>query len=126
MPVETVGQFAQLLSQNRLLEPDQQREVANQLLAQFAEPRALAAELVRRGWLTEYQVSQIFLDRGQDLLLGSYVLLERLGEGGMGTVFKAHNWKLGQIVAVKLIRKERLESEQALQRFQREIRLASK
>ena len=46
--------------------------------------------------------------RGEELLLGSYVLLERLGEGGMGEVFKARNWKLGQTVALKLISKARM------------------
>jgi serine/threonine protein kinase len=53
------------------------------------------------------------------------VLLERLGEGGMGTVYKARNWKLGQVVALKLIRPERLKSANGVRRFQREIRAAA-
>jgi hypothetical protein len=39
--------------------------------------------LVRRGWLTPYQVNQLSRGRGDELLLGSYVLMERLGQGGM-------------------------------------------
>src|SRR5207245_2837036 len=76
--------------------------------SRFPDARALARELVQRGWLTPFQVNQLFLGRGQDLLLGSYVLLERLGEGGMGAVFKARNWKLGQVVALKVIKKASL------------------
>jgi serine/threonine protein kinase len=43
----------------------------------------------------------------------------------MGAVFKARNWKLGQTVALKLVRKERLTSADAVKRFQREIRAAA-
>jgi formylglycine-generating enzyme required for sulfatase activity/tRNA A-37 threonylcarbamoyl transferase component Bud32 len=43
----------------------------------------------------------------------------------MGAVFKARNWKLGRVVALKLIRKDRLENSDAVQRFQREIRAAA-
>jgi tRNA A-37 threonylcarbamoyl transferase component Bud32 len=43
----------------------------------------------------------------------------------MGAVFKARNWKLGRIVALKLIRKERLDSPEAVRRFQREVRAAA-
>src|SRR5262249_15065938 len=59
------------------------------------------------------------------LVLGPYILLERLGEGGMGQVFKARNRKLGMIVALKVIRKERLANPDALRRFRREIRAAA-
>ncbi|HKB35886.1 MAG TPA: serine/threonine-protein kinase [Gemmataceae bacterium] len=106
----------------RLVEPVQFDEAARDLLPHFADPRALARELVRRGWLTRWQVNQLFTGKGAGLLLGSYVLVEKLGEGGMGAVFKARNWKLGKTVALKLIRKERAHGPDFVRRFQREIR----
>src|SRR5580693_9032796 len=112
------------LRQYRLLEPTQLEE-AKSLQASLPDPKALAGELIRRGWLTPYQANQLLQGRGQELLLGSYVLLEKLGEGGMGQVFKARNWKLGRIVALKLIRKERLAGADAVRRFQREMRAAA-
>jgi tRNA A-37 threonylcarbamoyl transferase component Bud32 len=42
----------------------------------------------------------------------------------MGQVFKARNWKLGRVAALKVIRKERLANEDAVRRFRREIRAA--
>jgi serine/threonine protein kinase/Leucine-rich repeat (LRR) protein len=114
----------QCLRQYPILDAAQLRELET-LLPRFTEAKPLAAELVRRGWLTPYQANQLLLGRGRELVLGSYILLERLGEGGMGQVFKAKNWKLGRIVAVKLIRKERLVHPDAVRRFQREVRAAA-
>jgi WD40 repeat protein/serine/threonine protein kinase len=125
MSLHSVADLIQILRQQRLLQPAQEDELGRDSSNQFPDARALAKELVRRGWLTPYQVNQIFRDRAHELLLGSYVLLEKLGEGGMGAVFQARNWKLGQVVALKLIRPERLGSADTVKRFQREIRAAA-
>jgi formylglycine-generating enzyme required for sulfatase activity/serine/threonine protein kinase len=124
MPVLTVSGLLKIAGQFRLLEPGQVQELVQQQ-GSFADARALARELLQRNWLTAYQVNQVFQGRGQDLLLGSYVILERLGEGGMGHVFKARNWKLGRIVALKLIRPERLKNPDAVRRFRREVQAAA-
>ncbi len=87
--------------------------------------KALAGELLRRDALTAYQANQLFLGKGGDLVLGPYVLLERVGQGGMGSVFKARHSRLGRIVALKVIRKERLASPDAVRRFRREIQAAA-
>jgi WD40 repeat protein/formylglycine-generating enzyme required for sulfatase activity/serine/threonine protein kinase len=125
MAIATVAALVDQLRRHRLLHGNQLAELTPGFLARYADPKLLAKELVKRGWLTPYQVNQLFLGRGQELLLGSYVLLDKLGEGGMGAVFKASNWKLGQVVALKLIRQEHIDSESALKRFQREIRAAA-
>src|SRR5262245_8981426 len=109
----------------RLLAPAELDEAAA-LAAHFPEPRALAGELVKRGWLSPYQVNQLFLGRGAELLLGSYVLLARLGAGGMGEVFQARNWKLGRVVALKLVRPDRLGTPEAVRRFRREVRATAR
>src|SRR5262249_53089075 len=57
-------------------------------------------------------------------LLGGYVLLSRLGGGGMGQVFAARRRSDGAAVAVKLVRSEHLGNRDAVRRFQREARLA--
>jgi serine/threonine protein kinase len=104
-----------------LLEPAQLEEAAH-LASRFHDPKALAGELIRKGWLTPFQANQLLQNKGGELVLGPHILLERLGEGGMGQVFKARHKNLGRIVALKLIRKERLDNAAAILRFQREVR----
>ena len=49
--------------------------------------------------------------------MGDYELVEQIGRGGMGLVFKAKQLSLGRLVAVKMIQRERLASEHERQRF---------
>jgi uncharacterized protein (TIGR03067 family) len=54
--------------------------------------------------------------------LGEYQLIEELGQGGMGTVYKALHTKLDRVVAVKVLPRGRLEDPQAIARFEREMK----
>lgn len=113
------------LQRFHLLESQPLDELRRRLDAHPADARSIARDLIQRGLLTPYQANHLLQGRGQELVLGSYVLLERLGSGGMGQVFKARNWKLGHVVAIKLLRTERLDSPDAVRRFHREIRAAA-
>ena len=60
------------------------------------------------------------------MLGGRYEILETIGEGGMGAVYKAEDRELGRTVALKVIRPELASNPDILQRFKQEILLASK
>ncbi len=126
MSIASVANLVEALRQCRLLAPGEWEELARDLQSRFDQPRALAGELLRRGWLTPYQINQLFQDRGGDLLLGPYILLERLGEGGMGAVFKARHHSQNYLVALKVIRKDRCADNESILRFRREIRAATR
>jgi len=58
------------------------------------------------------------------LVLGNYTLLEPLGAGGMGRVYKARHERMKRLVAVKILAPDLLRSAEARARFQREVEAA--
>ncbi len=55
--------------------------------------------------------------------LAHYEILEPIGKGGMGEVYRAKDSKLGRDVAIKVLPDEFAESEERLRRFQREAKV---
>ena len=85
----------------------------------------VAAKLVAAEKLTNFQ-AQVLLGQLQDpLVLGNYLLLEKIGEGGMGRVFKAWHRRMERIVALKILPITAINSDQAVRRFHREVMAAS-
>src|SRR5262245_4592000 len=126
MSIASVASLVDLLRDSQLLDAAQLEQLVKDLDTQPDDPRALANLLILRGWLTAYQVDQVFLDMAQELVLGPYRLLELLGQGGMGQVFKALHMRLNRIVALKIIRQERLSKDsEAVKRFHREAQAAA-
>jgi serine/threonine protein kinase len=120
------GLFVKLLQDSQILQPDQLAEVEGRLQRRIPDAQELAQELLRLEWVTPYQLKRLALGMGGSLVLGPYVLLERLGAGGMGEVFKARHMIMNRIVALKVLRKELVDQTDLVQRFQREMAAAAK
>src|SRR5579864_190283 len=124
MSADPLLAFREALAKKNLLDAAQLAAV-DELHADTTDVRAVAKELIQRQWLTTWQAQMLLKNRADDLQLGSYVLLELLGEGGMGKVYKARHQLMGRMVALKIIRRERLTNKDAVRRFQREIQAAA-
>jgi WD40 repeat protein/serine/threonine protein kinase len=122
----TLEAFQELLRTGNLLSIDELAEVLRDVApAEFHEAKEFARWLVERKWITRWQAQRL-LTGNNSFLLGKYLLLERLGAGGMGTVFKAREQKgLGRVLALKVMSDTLLGDEQAVARFHREIRSAA-
>jgi eukaryotic-like serine/threonine-protein kinase len=80
----------------------------------------LGQRLVELGYLNRWQVEQLKEGRTK-FTLGPYRIVNAIGQGGMGHVFKAEHKLLGRIEAIKVLPKSRSTPE-AVAAFQREIR----
>ncbi len=125
MPGEAAEQFLKRAEDSGAIRPEETVLVRTRA-ADGAAPRALADDMLARGWITAFQAERLLADRAGELNLGQYVLLEPLGEGGMGLVFKARHRLMNRVVALKLIRGDLLARPDVRARFLREIEAAAR
>jgi serine/threonine protein kinase len=125
--VRTATDFLELLRRYSVLRQGQLAEIERSVSSgRYADSHELARDLLDRGSLTPYQVNQLLVGRCAELTVGPYLVLERLGAGGAGEVFKARHQKMERLVALKLIRKELLADAEVVGRFHREIQVLSR
>src|SRR5262245_11109575 len=126
MAIETAADLIRELESCQLIDPTHIDLVSIEMAPQFPLARDLTRELVKRGWLTTFQANRLVQGQGQSLVFREYRLLDRLGEGGMGAVFKAQHSIMDRTVALKVIKKDHSITEDTLRRFRQEIRAAAK
>ena len=123
----TLDQFCSDVAQTGLLSPEE-IQAALEPLPLERKPRdaqELIRELVRLRKLTVYQAQQIYQGQAKRLHLGNYLVLDKIGQGGMGMVLKAQHQRMRRVVALKVIRPRSIDSPSALKRFHREVETAA-
>jgi serine/threonine-protein kinase len=86
--------------------------------------RLVARAMVDMGVLTRFQAERLLIGRTSGFVLGPYRILDQLGKGGMGRVYKAQHIGLGRIVALKVLAPDLLKTERAHELFHRELQAA--
>ncbi len=121
-------QFLHVLSASGLLDADEFNRLQGQFpaVAQADTAAAQAQALVACGALTKFQAALVYQNKAKGLTFGEYVVLDRLGAGGMGQVLKAKHRRMDRVVALKILSKAALNSPDAVKRFQREVKAAAK
>lgn len=127
-PPSTQEDFYQCLDASGVLTAESARQALDRLPrpAVADDPQSLAKALLAAGQLTKLQARSILAGKVKYLTLGEYVLLEKLGQGGMGKVFKAEHRRMKRTVAVKVISAAALKQADAVRRFEREVQAAAR
>ena len=86
----------------------------------------LAARLVKEDVLTEYQVARLLKNKPHGMAIGKYVILDKVGAGSMGRVYKARHQLMGRLVALKIIAPELSANSRVVARFQREMKMVGR
>ncbi len=116
-----VQEFLDCLEASGLLSAEEFERATQVPLGANANGLALAQSLVAGGVLTSYQAEAVYKQKHAELRIGNYDVLDRLGAGGMGTVFKARHRRMKRIVALKVLSRSLAKDESFVQRFQREV-----
>ena len=116
--------FLQMLAESVVIEDDWERlpPAIREEITSHSTPSKLFPKLTQYGLLTEYQVKRILAGTGSSLIMGNYRILEQIGAGGMGVVFKAEHMDLRRPVAIKTVSVSDHHDPKILRRFTAEIR----
>ncbi|MCX7426119.1 MAG: SUMF1/EgtB/PvdO family nonheme iron enzyme [Planctomycetia bacterium] len=88
--------------------------------------KQLAQEMHAQGKITKFQAQAVYQGKTRGLVVGNYVVLDKLGHGGMGQVYTARHRKMHRVVALKMLPSSATKSPDAVKRFQREVAAAAK
>jgi serine/threonine-protein kinase len=124
----SVEQFLKILAETGILSADDLTRLDQKIPGDSRDQDAqnLARELVRKNKLTLYQARAVYQGKPKGLTLGNYVVLDKIGAGGMGMVFKAEHRRMKRVVAVKVLPLAAVNDPQQVKRFHREVEAAAR
>jgi serine/threonine protein kinase len=121
MALDSIATLLAVLRRTELLAPEQLEQIARELAPHFPDPASIAGYLAEVGWLTAYQVQLLLGGQWDDLTVGPYNVLDRLGEGGISEVFKAWDTVRGRVVALKVLQQHLAGKSDMIRQFRREL-----
>jgi serine/threonine protein kinase len=124
----TADEFLELVKKSGVLDDKKLDAYVGRLRAAGAlpsRPNELAGCLLRDGLLTHFQAEQFLMGKWRRFTIGKYKVLEKLGSGGMGSVYLCEHKLMRRRVAVKVLPTARAEDPSALERFYREARVVA-
>lgn len=124
----TKSKFVDRLIRSKLMTAEEAAACDSNLESLQAAPDALsyAHAMVKANKLTGFQAKAICDGRIKGLTFGEYIILDRLGKGGMGIVYKAKHRRMDRLVAIKVLPRSTMATKGLEDRFYREVQTAAK
>jgi serine/threonine-protein kinase len=98
---------------------------AEAALAAAGGAASAAESLLSAGVLTAYQARKVRIGRAAELLFGPFFVLDKIGEGGMGKVYKAVHVPVRRVIALKVVRPQLMTNRVVIRRYKREAAAAA-
>jgi len=108
-----------------LFAPMQLAKVEAAVPANVGTPADAARALIAAGHLTRFQAERLLSGKSDGFHLGPYVILDQVGRGPMGRVYKARHQTMNRPVAVKVLAANLTDTAAARQAIQQEVRAAA-
>jgi serine/threonine-protein kinase len=124
MQITTAESLIHALGDSRLFTPAEVAALADALAPFGDDPQAMLRFLMQTNRVPVYQLRKVVHGKTADLFIGPYVVLDKLGEGGMGKVFKARDPRADRLVALKVVRPHLLANPVIRGRYDREVQAA--
>jgi formylglycine-generating enzyme required for sulfatase activity len=101
---------------------------AAELVKQAGIDKSLADIMVEKGIITPVQAKTLEAAASDNpkQIIGGFELMDKLGEGGMGAVYKAKQLSMDRMVALKVLPQALAQNDEFIERFMREARMAAK
>jgi serine/threonine protein kinase len=124
----SIQELIQNLTKSGLLSDDEISTIHGSIgaRADIKSAESFARELVRQNHLTKLQAAAVLKGKTKNLVFGEYIVLEKIGSGGMGQVFKARHRPTGKLVAVKVLSADAVKNRRLIERFKKEARAVAR
>lgn len=90
-----------------------------------SKPDELLARMIDAGMITQFHADKLAAGKYKGFQIGSYLILDQIGTGGMGQVYLAEHTAMRRLVALKVFPPYAADDEVAKERFLREARAAA-
>lgn len=125
MGVPSFDELSQIILSLDLLDLAKLRDVENSFGAKVFTSEEFLQELLRRGYLTKYQVERLKSGETTGYYYGPYRIQYLIGAGSFARVFRCVHKDTGQVVAVKVLRARFRDDQTAINEFEREGELGA-